>query len=94
MMSSKLNKYDPKAVCPKCGCTGIKNTHREKGSWKKYPGGRSFSLEDGVQYIVPFEAIVATSYIERECFNCSYIWEELPLDAEEEVEPVGTENKA
>lgn len=71
--------YNPKAVCPKCGCTGIKNIFVKAGhEYSGTPQRIIFDSEPGVQSVTCFmgECIV------RECFNCGYEWAEKPLDAE------------
>jgi len=78
-----MNKYNPGAKCPKCGCGCIKSTYWKQGAFKMIPGGSYLHPEDGMQYTAPCQIAVENSHIERECLNCDYTWEEAPLDHEE-----------
>jgi len=60
-----MNKYNPKAKCPKCGYKDINGVYRKKGDWCVYHG---------------YYQKMNKSVIERICKYCGYYWDEIPLD--------------
>lgn len=66
-----MNPYNPEAKCPKCGCTGIKNLYHPRSEGRYYDGFANFGQP------------INHEFIERECFNCGYKWNEAPLTTDE-----------
>jgi len=73
-----MNRYNPEAKCPKCGCTGIKNVFIAKDDWMKLNPAEYYN--SGGEVIVSVKSL--QDHINRECFNCGFLWNELPLDTE------------
>jgi NMD protein affecting ribosome stability and mRNA decay len=61
-----MNKFNPDAICPKCGHDKIAST------WK--------SCDD--VYVIDKWVTMMPERITRRCERCSFAWDELPIDKE------------
>ena len=81
-----MNRYNADERCPKCGCTGIKNEYKVKGTKEQVIYFSEGYPQLGI-------SIAEQDHIKRTCLNCGYYWEELPLDKETEMGTMKVELK-
>src|SRR5258708_6155054 len=83
---AKVNPFDPKAVCPKCGCEDVATRH-VPGKATEY-ASRCFCDETQKPYVDRENRWRGTAeHLERRCSRCGYLWPEATLDAKQ-GEPV------
>lgn len=68
-IAAKLRRYDPEAVCVKCGSKDLSACFHEDGSRDCW--------DERCQYL-------HVDHIERHCRKCHFEWYERPLDASPE----------
>ena len=71
-----MKKYDKDATCVKCGCGEIKDEHKNEGSQAHADVNKKHKAYFGLGY--PYQPY--PEHITRTCNNCSYTWNEAPLD--------------
>ena len=65
-----MKKYNPDAICIKCGCGDIQDEYMEYE-----PSRQAMSIASGSRTI-----LATPDHIARTCKNCGYRWDEGPMD--------------